>query len=205
MSTHMSDTQAAPGNPPLAALLGRHSIGPRWMVAPGPTPTQLEQAVQAALRAPNHGRLRPWRMVSVSEAQRPALAALFEQFARDSGKSEEDVAIERERAHNGPVLVAWISRINDSVAKVPPHEQWICIGGALANFMNALHFMGYGAKILSGRKCQHPALLQAFCGPGEQLVGFVCIGTPTRALEPREKDDPQPLLSPWRGEGLTGS
>lgn len=182
---------------PLAALLNRHSLGPRWMVAPGPDETQLALAAQAALRAPNHGRLQPWRVVTVGAAQRPALAALFEQFARDAGKSEEEVAMERERAWNGPVLAAWVARIDASVDKVPPHEQWICVGGALSNFMNALHFMGFGAKILSGRKCQHPAIVQAFCEDGEQLVGFVCIGTPTRGLEPREKDEPGPLLSVW--------
>jgi len=181
----------------LAALLSRHSLGPRWMVAPGPDAQQLALAAQAALRAPNHGRLQPWRLVTIAEAQRPALAALFEQFARDAGKSAEDVAIERERAWNGPVLVAWVARIDHEVAKVPPHEQWICVGAAMANFMNAVHSMGYGAKILSGRKCQHPALVQAFCEAGEQLVGFTCIGTPTRGLEPREKDETATRLSAW--------
>lgn len=197
MQARTSATEAVPVDAPLATLLGRHSIGPRWMVAPGPTAQELTLAVQAALRAPNHGRLQPWRVVTISEVQRPALAALFEQFARDSGKSEEEVALERERAFNGPVLAAWISHINHGVATVPLHEQWICVGGALSNFMNALHFMGYGAKILSGRKCQHPALVQAFCGGDEQLVAFVCIGTPTRELEPREKDDVQGRLLPW--------
>lgn len=197
MQAMTTSTEETVSSDALAALLGRHSIGPRWMVAPGPSPTQLTLAVQAALRAPNHGRLQPWRAVTVSEAQRPALAGLFEQFARDSGKSEEDVAIERERAFNGPVLVAWVARIDESVAKVPPHEQWICVGGALSNFMNAVHLMGFGAKILSGRKCQHPAIVQAFCEAGEQLVGFICIGTPTRGLEPREKDEAAPLLSVW--------
>ncbi len=107
--------------PALAALLSRHSLGPRWMVAPGPDAQQLALAVQAALRAPNHGRLQPWRLVTIEEAQRPALAALFEQFARDAGKSEEEVATERERAWNGPVLVAWVAHIDTDVAKVPPH------------------------------------------------------------------------------------
>lgn len=193
----MTAVNPLPAEPALQALLSRHSIGPRWMVAPGPSAAQLAEAVQVALRAPNHGRMRPWRLVSISETQRPALADLFEQFARDSGKREEDVAIERERAANGPVLVAWIARIDPNVAKVPPHEQWICVGGALTNFMNALHVMGFGAKILSGRKCQHPALVQAFCEPGEQLVGFVCAGTPTRALEPREPDNALGLLQAW--------
>ena len=184
-------------NAALAALLSRHSLGPRWMVAPGPNDEELKLAVQAALRAPNHGRLEPWRAVVISTGQRPALADLFEQFARASGKSEEEVAIERERAFNGPVLLAWIARIDDTVAKVPPHEQWICVGGAFANFMNAVHAMGYGAKILSGRKCQHPAIVRAFCEEGEQLVGFICVGTATRELEPREKDEVGPRLSAW--------
>lgn len=183
----------------LQALLGRHSLGPRWMVAPGPSPAELDLAVQAALRGPNHGRLQPWRLVLISETQRPALAALFERFARDAGKSEEDVAIERERAWNGPVLVAWVVRINETVPKVPPHEQWLCVGAAMGNFMNAVHLQGYGAKILSGRKCRHPALVQAFCEPGEQLVGFTCIGTPTRELEARERDEPGTRFSNWTG------
>ncbi len=195
----MNKMDETPRDAALAALLSRHSLGPRWMVAPGPSPEELALAVQAALRAPNHGRLQPWRVVTVSEAQRPALAALFEQFARDAGKSEEDVAAERERAWNGPVLLAWVARIDASVAKVPPHEQWICVGAAMGNFMNALHIMGYGAKILSGRKCQHPALVKAFCKEGEQLVGYTCIGTPTRELEPREKDEAATRLSTWAG------
>jgi nitroreductase len=185
--------------PALAQLLGRHSLGTRWMVAPGPDPAELQLAVQAALRAPDHGRLLPWRVVTIGEALRPALAALFEQFARDAGKSEQEVADERQRAFNGPVLVAWVARIDPGVDKVPPHEQWICVGAAMANFMNAVHLLGYGAKILGGRKCQHPALTQAFCEDGEQLVGFTCIGTPTRALEPRGEDDALARMTAWAG------
>ena len=192
-----SGTVPATTNQALAALLSRHSLGPRWMVAPGPSEAELALAIQAALRAPNHGRLQPWRAITVGTDQRPALAALFEEFARESGKSEDEVAIERERAFNGPVLLAWVARIDTTVDKVPPHEQWICVGGAFANFMNAVHSMGYGAKILSGRKCQHQAIVRAFCAEGEQLVGFICIGTPTRALEPREEDRPHDVLSAW--------
>ena len=183
----------------LQTLLSRHSLGPRWMVAPGPDAAELQLAVQAALRGPNHGRLQPWRIVHIATEQRPALAALFEQFAREDGKDDKEIAAERERAFNGPVLVAWVVRITSNVAKVPPHEQWICVGAAMGNFMNALHALGYGAKILSGRKCQHPALVQAFCEEGEQLVGFTCIGTPTRELEAREPDEAGPRFSSWAG------
>lgn len=182
----------------LQRLLDRHSIGPRWMVAPGPSMAQLHLAVRAALRAPDHGRMLPWRAVVVPQGEREALADLFACFARDAGKTDEDVAIERERAFNGPALVAWVVRIDDDVPEVPPHEQWMCAGGALANFLNALHMMGFGAKTLSGRKCRHPAITQAFCRAGEQLVAFVCIGTPTRKPSARVVDDADEVLSFWR-------
>lgn len=182
----------------LQRLLERHSIGPRWMVAPGPTTAQLKLAATAALRAPDHGRLIPWRAVVVGDRDRDALGRLFAEFARDGGRTDEDVARERDRARNGPVLVAWVARIAPDVDEVPAHEQWMCAGGALTNFLNALHLMGYGAKTLSGRKCRHPALTRAFCNEGEQLVAFVCIGTPTRKPTARVVDDADEVLSCWR-------
>lgn len=169
------------------------------MVAPGPSTAQLRTAIAAALRAPDHGKLVPWRAVVISDRQRETLGDLFARFAREVGKTDEDVAIERDRARNGPVLVAWIVRIDETIDEVPPHEQWMCAGGALTNFLNALHLMGFGAKTLSGRKCAHPAVLDAFCRNGEVLAGFVCIGTATRQSSPRGADDPDAVLSRWRG------
>ena len=192
------DLAARQAQPALGALLTRHSIGPRWMVEPGPTTAELRIAIHAALRAPDHGGLIPWRAVIVAADQRAALADRFEAFARDIGKDETEVAIERERAFNGPALVAWVARIDAAVAEVPPHEQWICVGGALAQFLTALHALGYGAKTLSGRKCSHPAVAGAFCAPGEQLVAFVAAGTPSRPVGARTEDDPDAVLSQWR-------
>lgn len=188
-------------SPALQGLLSRHSVGLRWMAEPGPSPAQLRLAMQAALRAPDHRRLLPWRAVLIEAPQRDALADRFEDFARAVGKPDEEVAAERERAYNGPVLVAWIVRLSDEVAEVPRHEQWMSAGGALTNFLTALHLMGFGAKTLAGRKCTHPAVRDAFCGEGEQLAAFICIGTPTRAPQPRDVDEPDAALSRWNAAG----
>ncbi len=188
-------------SPALQGLLSRHSVGLRWMAEPGPSSAQLRLAIQAALRAPDHRRLLPWRAVLIEATQRDALADLFEAFARAVGKPDDEVAAERERAYNGPVLVAWIVRLTDEVADVPPHEQWMSAGGALTNFLTALHLMGFGAKTLAGRKCTHPAVRDAFCDEGEQLAAFICIGTPTRAPQPRVVDDPDASLSRWNAAG----
>ena len=133
----------------------------------------------------------------IDAPQRNALADRFEAFARAVGKPDDEVAAERERAYNGPVLVAWIVRLTDEVPEVPRHEQWMSAGGALTNFLTALHLMGFGAKTLAGRKCTHPSVRDAFCEEGEQLAAFICIGTPTRAPQPRDVDDPGAALSRW--------
>lgn len=194
---HGLDAVPAGDTVALQGLLTRHSIGPRWMAGPGPSLAQLRLAVQAALRAPDHGKLQPWRAVVVGPMQRRALAACFAAFARDVGKTGDDVEVERERAFNGPALVAWVVRVDDGIAEVPAHEQWMCAGGALTLFVTALHLMGFGAKALSGRKCGHPAVRDAFCAPGERLAAFVCAGTPTRPAAPRTQEDPDAAMSLW--------
>ncbi len=189
----------------LAGLLSRYSTGPRWLTEPAPDYQALQQALACALRAPDHGQLVPWRAVLIESDQREALGECFARFARDVGKSEDEVDRERERAHKGPVLVAWVARITPGIAEVPEHEQWITVGGALTNFLNALHLMGYGAKTLSGRKCTHPAVSEAFCSPGERLVAFVGIGTASRRAAPRSMDQVDNVLSPWARAPMTGS
>lgn len=181
----------------LSGLLSRYSTGPRWLVDPGPDAEALEQAIACALRAPDHGQLVPWRAVWIDPDQRERLGAHFAEFARAVGKSEEEIEIERARAAKGPVLVAWIAKVIDGIPEVPVHEQWITVGGALTNFLNALHLMGFGAKTLSGRKCQHPAVRDAFCEPGEALVAFVCAGTPTKASTPRGPDRVSDVWRRW--------
>lgn len=136
-------------------------------------------------------------MVLIPAEQREWLGERFAAFARAVGKNEDEVETERARAHNGPVLVAWVAKVVPGIAEVPPHEQWMAVGGALTNFLNALHLMGYGAKTLSGRKCQHPAVRDALCMAEESLVAFVCIGTPIKQAMPRGGDDVAAVFSIW--------
>ena len=114
------DPEGEPLAPAIDMLLTRHSLGLRWMVEPGPSRAQLRLAIRAALRAPDHRGLQPWRAVIVAREQRAALAERFAAFALDVGKDEAEIAIERERAFNGPVLVAWVARIATGVSAVPP-------------------------------------------------------------------------------------
>jgi nitroreductase len=116
---------------------------------------------------------------------------LFVDYGQRHGKSDEELVLERERAVQAPVVIAIVARIDPS-ARVPAHEQWIAVGGAVANLLNALHFMGFGAKTLSGLRASDPEITKEFCRENEQLVGWVSVGTPktrpaSRAADPVDR------------------
>jgi nitroreductase len=182
----------------LEGLLYRHSIGPKQLAPPAPSHADWCRAGDLALRAPDHGGLRPFRFVVVADAQRAALAALFAQDARRRGHAEAEVARAHERAFNGPGLAALVGRLQEGRAEVPVHEQWVCIGGALMNCLNALHLMGFGAKALSGASVADPAIRAAFCDADETLVCWVIAGTPTRAAHPKGHGGEARVVSHWQ-------
>lgn len=177
-------TAPAPGDPPgpqaLQALLGRYSVGPRHLVEPAPTDAQLALMAEAALRAPDHAELVPWRLKLVRGEARRAMATLFAEAARRAGKGEEGAALDAERALRPPLTVAVLARIDLGHPLVPAHEQWVAVGAALANFLGAAHLLGFGGKMLSGAKVRDPAIAAAFCEPGETLLGWIALGTPAR-------------------------
>lgn len=183
----------------LAALADRHSVGPKYLAEPAPGDDEIARAVAIALRAPDHAGLRPFRFVQVGSDQRDALAALFAEGARLRGQSPGEIERARERAHNGPALVALVVRLREGVADVPPREQWASAGAALMNFLNAMHLMGYGAKTLSGASVDDAPVRDAFCREGEALLCWIVCGTPRERPRPRYAADLAAALERWKG------
>ncbi|HEY0623339.1 nitroreductase family protein, partial [Sphingomonas sp.] len=56
----LNDTSSA-----LSLLETRRSGKPRGLAEPGPSPAELEQILTIAMRAPDHGKIAPWRFVIV--------------------------------------------------------------------------------------------------------------------------------------------
>jgi nitroreductase len=179
-------------------VLSRYSVGPKHLVEPGPDSAQLLLMVEAALRAPDHGELLPFRFKLVRGAARTRMAALFEAAARAAGKDAAGALIDAERALRPPVTVAVLARIDLGHPLVPAHEQWVCVGGAVANFLNAAHLLGFGGKMLSGAKVRDPAISAAFCSPGETLLGWIALGTPQRLPSgPSRKGGATQAMQDW--------
>jgi nitroreductase len=180
------------------AMLSRCSVGTKYLTHPAPSDEDVRLMVQAALRAPDHGGLVPFRCVAIRDAAKERLADLFEQAARAAGKPADEATRDRLRATEPPMLLAIVARIDAGHPLAPAHEQWVAVGGALTNLLNAAHALGYGAKMLSGAKVRAPAVVAALCEPTETLLGWVVLGTPTQAGKPKFGKPPlEQVLRQW--------
>ncbi len=183
------------GEAALRLLLTRYSVSAKHLGEPGPSAEQIWTLAMAALRAPDRNKLIPFRFVVARGESLERLAALFEDYGRRKGKSGPELVAERAKAMQAPVAIAVIARIDEADPEVPAHEQWACVGGAISNALTALHFMGYAGKIVSGARAADPAIREAHCRTGEQLVGWIVAGTPRGPVKARGEVDPDRILS----------
>ena len=131
----------------LDALLNRVSV-PR-LGEPAPTAAQRELLFRAALRAPDHAQLRPWRFLTVEGEARGRLGELLASAVLAADPQAPAAALEKARAMplRAPLLVLVIARLN-SHFKVPQNEQVLSAACAAHGLLLAAHALGYVAGAL---------------------------------------------------------
>ena len=185
--------------PRLSMLLDRRSVAPRRLGLPAPTSRQIDLMVQAALAAPDHGRLRPWRVIEFGADCREALASLFEQEKRrrDPLAETADLRKAREHALQPPCLLGFVVGTRQRKG-VPEREQLLAAGAALGNLLNAAQALGFGAIVLSGDRCFDPGVAaELHLSDGEFLAGFVSIGSVVETPAPVTRPLSQDAWSRW--------
>jgi nitroreductase len=183
----------------LSLLKTRRSGKPRDLVAPGPTDAELTQILDIAVRAPDHGKLSPWRFVIVSRDQRPALAELLHRALaeHDPEASEAHYAKEQEFALQAPVMIVLISApVQDH--KIPVWEQELSCGAVGMNVLHAATALGYVGGWITGWRAYSESVRAAFCEEGERVAGFIFLGTPANPLEERPRPALDDLVRRWQ-------
>ena len=168
------------------------------MIAPGPDAVELERILAIAARTPDHGKLFPWRFVTVASGQRQALADLLARALNehDPAATAAHFAKALEFAHHAPALVVLISApIADH--KIPLWEQQLSVGAAGMNLLIATHAMGFVGGWITGWAAYSETVRAAFCAPGERIAGFFFLGSPGRTLEERSRAPLATLIRSW--------
>jgi nitroreductase len=162
----------------LDLLLGRRSVG--TLDDPAPTGRDLDLILDLGLRAPDHGRLRPWRFVLIRGEARTAFADRLVAAARRRDPAAPQALLDRYRAWplRTPLLIG-VGAIVRANHVIPESEQILSAGAAAMNMLNAIHLLGYAGMWVTGANAYDPEInaCLGFEAPS-RLVGFLAVGTP---------------------------
>lgn len=149
-----------------------------------PTRDHIEQILQAAVRAPDHGRLRPWRFMLIQGEQRTKFGDILAASAlrRTPALSAGDLQRERDKAKRAPLIIVVACRIVPGT-KVPAIEQLMAAGAATQNILLGLHNFGYAAAWKTGDAAYDPEVKKALgLNSDDHIVAFVNAGGGLGAL-----------------------
>ena len=161
----------------MTLLHERSSMGK--LMGPPPAPDQLEAIYRAALRAPDHKELRPWRFIEFSGEGLNRLGELFAEaeFREDPHAGDAVLDAARKKPLRAPMIIAVIAKVTPDVPKVPKVEQVISAGCAAHAILLAAQALGLGAMWRSGKYAFDPAVHKGLgLEEDDEIVAFLYIG-----------------------------
>lgn len=162
----------------LDAIMTRASAA--RLTEPGPTPEHLALIVDAANRAPDHGRLKPWRLIPLERERREEFtqAVVEARRHRAPAPNDEQLRAERDKVSRSPALLVIACVARRDHPKVPEVEQLLAAGAAAENAFLAAHALGYGVMWKTGPAAYEPGVKAALgLAPGDHIVAIMHFGT----------------------------
>lgn len=185
-----------PANPAVLEFLAlRRSASAGLLCEPAPDAGQLRDLLRIAARAPDHGKLAPWRFVILEGAAKAAFVERLEAIAAARPDADKLTAA-LFKIRIPPLTVAVVSRIVEG--KIPRWEQELSAGAVCMNLVTAAQAMGFGANWITDWYA-YDAEVGTLLGlaPGERVSGYVHLGTPSEPPQERVRPDVDAITSRW--------
>jgi nitroreductase len=171
----------------------RRSAPAPTLAAPGPSPEVLDDILRIAARAPDHGKLNPWRFIVI---EGEAKAKLVEDFRALAAEEADPVKAE---AALGKVIAPPLAVVVVSAptpGKIPEWEQKLSAGAVCTLLLLAAQGFGFGAHwITDWYAFSQKAAARIGVRPGEASAGYIYIGTPSEAPLERARPDMSAVVS----------
>jgi len=180
-------------------LLTRSSNGK--LTEPAPDPETLRIALEAAVRAPDHQSLQPFRFLLVRGEARVRLGEVFAstQQQRDPNGPIEKVEKARKNPLRAPLLIVVAAKLQ-AHPKVPELEQLISAGAAAHAILLSLHARGYAGIWRTG-DAAYDANVKVALGlsASDAIVGFIYCGTANAPTPQLKRAAPESITTEWTG------
>lgn len=179
-------------------IKSRRSIGN--LSIPAPTESQIKAAIDCAVTAPDHKKLRPWRFIVTQGNARHDLGRAFLAAAEAQAAQEGEELSEksRKKTYNmplrAPVIITVVTHMQVH-KKVPPFEQMLSAGAAVQNLILALQAQGFSTVWRTGLLANEPAVKAYFgVGADDYVTAFVYTGSSPCDMPTRKPIDIEALL-----------
>lgn len=191
------DTLPVKASPEVLRFLAlRRSASAATLHEPAPSAEELQTLLRIAARVPDHGKLAPWRFVVLRGAGKAAFVAGLEAIARDRPDGAR-AGPKLFKIRIPPLTVAVVSRAQDG-GEIPHWEQELSAGAVCTMLVAAAQAMGYGANWITDWYA-YDERAKALLGlsAGEQVAGFIHIGTAAEAPQERVRPELDALTTVW--------
>jgi nitroreductase len=183
----------------LDLMLGRESA--LKLEPPGPSADELEQIFASAVRAPDHGRLRPWHFVVIGPEQRARFGEVMADSLRRRmpSTSEGELQRERDKAFRAPTIVVVAAKVKKA-HKIPEIEQLASAAAAAQTIMLAAPALGYGAVWKTGAPAYDPTVKTTLgLAEDDDIIGFLYLGTRAGGSSPIPRPEAKDFVTTWAG------
>lgn len=182
----------------ILTFLQQRNSAPK-LTAPAPSQAQLQDIFKAAMRAPDHAWLRPWRFLVIEGERREALGELLEQCLLQRNPDADEAA--RTKARNAPLrapmIIVPVVRLSEH-PKVPHIEQRLSTGCAAHGILLAAEALGYAGVWRTGDPAFDRNVMDGLgLGADEEIIGFLYIGSRQGAAKNIPALDPSDFVSHW--------
>lgn len=162
----------------------------------------IEKLLDAAVQAPNHHKVRPWRFVVLTGDGRKKLGDVMAASFLDRNPATPPEGLDKTRALplRAPVVIA-IGVDKPSESKIIEIENISAASAAAQNILLAAHALGLGAMWRTGEWARD-ANIKEFLGfaADQYIIGFIYVGYPDVLPEPYVRQGIEDRVT-WMGEG----
>ena len=180
-------------------LLQRQSA--RVTTDPAPDEGALQLMLESAVRAPDHGRLQPWRFVIIRGAGRERFGDLMAGYLARArpGIEAEALSKARKKALRAPLIIV-VAAIIDRSGKIPEIEQILSAGAAAQNILLAACALGFNAVWKTGAAVYDDQVKTALgLQSKDAVVGVLYIGSEPGGAPAAPRPSSAQFVQQWGG------
>jgi len=171
----------------MEAIHSRMSAG---KMRPDPVPQELiKKLLDAAVQAPSHYKVRPWRFVVLTGDGRKRLGNLMADILQQKFPDMKAEALDKERGKplRSPIIIV-VGVDKPTEPKVLEIENICAAAAACQNILLAAHALGLGAHWRTGDAARDPQVKKLLGFSEDQcLIAFLYIGYPEVKVEPYQR------------------